>query len=237
MTWEAFALAVPVGLLARAILVVNNVRDLDSDKRAGKSTLAVTRSRDPRVRTPPWSTARFSCARPLAVGVSVRWLLLPLVLLPWRPRWSRRARAHRRPVAEPGARAHRDAPARVLRAALRRAAAARMDVARHRSSPSRSVRPAFGSCAARAAAPAPARRRGVAAGARPRRWSLRRRLAGRCATPWRPTRRSCAPATATRRPTCSSAAASSPTCPRRSRRSTSRCGTWPATARASRSAR
>jgi 1,4-dihydroxy-2-naphthoate octaprenyltransferase len=39
--WEAFALAVPVGLLAAAILVVNNVRDIDTDRRAGKKTLAV----------------------------------------------------------------------------------------------------------------------------------------------------------------------------------------------------
>ena len=34
-------LAVPVGLLAAAILVVNNVRDLETDRRAGKRTLAV----------------------------------------------------------------------------------------------------------------------------------------------------------------------------------------------------
>src|ERR1700761_6961301 len=32
----AFALSVPGGLLASAILVVNNVRDIDSDRRAGK---------------------------------------------------------------------------------------------------------------------------------------------------------------------------------------------------------
>jgi 1,4-dihydroxy-2-naphthoate polyprenyltransferase len=41
LDWEAFALAVPVGLLASGILVVNNVRDIESDRRAGKRTLAV----------------------------------------------------------------------------------------------------------------------------------------------------------------------------------------------------
>jgi 1,4-dihydroxy-2-naphthoate octaprenyltransferase len=39
--WEALVLAVPVGLLASGILVVNNVRDLETDRRAGKRTLAV----------------------------------------------------------------------------------------------------------------------------------------------------------------------------------------------------
>ena len=41
LPWEAFALSVPVGLLSSAILVVNNVRDVDTDRRAGKRTLAV----------------------------------------------------------------------------------------------------------------------------------------------------------------------------------------------------
>src|ERR1700736_4330763 len=50
LNWEAFALAVPVGLLAASILVVNNVRDVDTDRRAGKKTLAVRLGRE-RTRT------------------------------------------------------------------------------------------------------------------------------------------------------------------------------------------
>ncbi|MEJ7714977.1 MAG: 1,4-dihydroxy-2-naphthoate polyprenyltransferase [Thermoleophilaceae bacterium] len=46
LSWEAFALSVPVGLLAAAILVVNNVRDVDTDRRAGKRTLAVKLGRE-----------------------------------------------------------------------------------------------------------------------------------------------------------------------------------------------
>src|SRR6059036_2721599 len=49
LPWVAFALAVPVGLIASAILVVNNVRDLETDRRAGKRTLAVRLGR-PRTR-------------------------------------------------------------------------------------------------------------------------------------------------------------------------------------------
>jgi 1,4-dihydroxy-2-naphthoate octaprenyltransferase len=46
LQWEAFALAVPVGLLASGILVVNNVRDIDTDRRARKRTLAVRLGRE-----------------------------------------------------------------------------------------------------------------------------------------------------------------------------------------------
>jgi 1,4-dihydroxy-2-naphthoate octaprenyltransferase len=42
----AFALSVPVGLLSAAILLVNNIRDADTDRRAGKKTLAVRLGRD-----------------------------------------------------------------------------------------------------------------------------------------------------------------------------------------------
>lgn len=49
LPWRAFACAVPVGLIASAILVVNNVRDMETDRRAGKRTLAVRLGR-PRTR-------------------------------------------------------------------------------------------------------------------------------------------------------------------------------------------
>lgn len=80
LPWEAFALAVPVGLLATSILVVNNVRDLETDRRAGKRTLAVKLGR-------PRTRAIF------AVFVYGAYLLAPLtwifgpydawLLLPW----------------------------------------------------------------------------------------------------------------------------------------------------------
>ncbi len=68
LPWEAFACAVPVGLLASAILVVNNVRDLDTDRRAGKRTLAVRLGRE---RTRMLYTGMVGGsvrARPAAVG-------------------------------------------------------------------------------------------------------------------------------------------------------------------------
>jgi 1,4-dihydroxy-2-naphthoate octaprenyltransferase len=40
-TWLPFGAAVPVGFLATALLVVNNLRDIDTDAVAGKRTLAV----------------------------------------------------------------------------------------------------------------------------------------------------------------------------------------------------
>jgi 1,4-dihydroxy-2-naphthoate octaprenyltransferase len=80
LDWKAFALAVPVGLLASAILVVNNFRDIDSDRRAGKRTLAVRLGRD-KVRT------MFAAIVYLAfVLAPVTWVFGPMkpwVLLPW----------------------------------------------------------------------------------------------------------------------------------------------------------
>jgi 1,4-dihydroxy-2-naphthoate octaprenyltransferase len=46
LDWLPFGLSLAVGFLATAILVVNNVRDVDTDQRAGKTTLAVRLGRD-----------------------------------------------------------------------------------------------------------------------------------------------------------------------------------------------
>src|SRR5204862_6759886 len=50
LDWLPFGLSIAVGFLATAILVVNNVRDVDTDRRAGKRTLAVRLGRE-RTRT------------------------------------------------------------------------------------------------------------------------------------------------------------------------------------------
>jgi 1,4-dihydroxy-2-naphthoate polyprenyltransferase len=80
LQWEAFALSVPVGLLAAAILIVNNVRDIDSDRRADKRTLAVKLGRE---RTRMMFAVTVYAAYPLAL---VTWLAGPLtawVALSW----------------------------------------------------------------------------------------------------------------------------------------------------------
>jgi len=85
LPWEAFALAVPVGLLAAAILVVNNVRDLETDRRAGKNTLAVRLG--PRRARGLYAAmvygAFLTAPVPWLFGTLSAWLLLPwLVLVP-----------------------------------------------------------------------------------------------------------------------------------------------------------
>ena len=96
VTWEAFALAVPVGLLAAAILVVNNVRDLETDRRAGKRTLAVRLGR-PRTRTIFGLMvygAFLTAPIPWIAGALSPWLVLPLVLLPPAVELVRMVRTH-----------------------------------------------------------------------------------------------------------------------------------------------
>jgi 1,4-dihydroxy-2-naphthoate octaprenyltransferase len=87
LRWEAFALAVPVGLLASAILVVNNVRDIDTDRRAGKRTLAVRlgRTRARQLYALMLLVAFVSPVAIWAAGGLTAWILLPLLALPLAP--------------------------------------------------------------------------------------------------------------------------------------------------------
>jgi len=83
--WEAVALGVPVGLLAAAILVVNNIRDVDTDRRAGKRTLAVKLGRG-RARTLFVGMVAVAFAIPVALVPALSpWLLLVLAALPLAP--------------------------------------------------------------------------------------------------------------------------------------------------------
>lgn len=84
LIWAAFALAVPVGMLAAAVLVVNNVRDIDSDRRAGKRTLAV-RLGAGAARAEYALLLAAAYAVPITVvarGLASTWALLPLASLP-----------------------------------------------------------------------------------------------------------------------------------------------------------
>ncbi len=85
--WEAFALSVPVGLLAASLLVVNNVRDIDTDRRTGKRTLAVRLGRD-RTRTLyagmlalAYATVLIGwLAGSLEAWIALTWLTIPLAV-------------------------------------------------------------------------------------------------------------------------------------------------------------
>jgi 1,4-dihydroxy-2-naphthoate octaprenyltransferase len=68
LDWLPFGLSVSIGCLATAILVVNNIRDIDTDRRAGKRTVAVRLGRE--------ATRRFY--RSLIV---IAYLVLPITLL------------------------------------------------------------------------------------------------------------------------------------------------------------
>jgi 1,4-dihydroxy-2-naphthoate polyprenyltransferase len=85
LRWEAVALGVPVGLLAAAILVVNNVRDIDTDRRAGKRTLAVKLGRG-RARRLFVAMVVLAFVVPVVLVAALSpWLLLVLAALPLAP--------------------------------------------------------------------------------------------------------------------------------------------------------
>jgi 1,4-dihydroxy-2-naphthoate octaprenyltransferase len=84
LPWQPFVCAVPVGLLASAILVVNNVRDVDTDRRAGKRTLAVRlgRERTRDLYAAMLAVAFLSAPLPWVFGSMTVWLLLCWLALP-----------------------------------------------------------------------------------------------------------------------------------------------------------
>lgn len=84
--WSAMALvmSVPVGLLVTNILVINNLRDLPTDRAAGKNTLAV-RLGQRRTRMQYALFIALAYLVPAYVGLSKtshRWLLLPWISAP-----------------------------------------------------------------------------------------------------------------------------------------------------------
>ena len=91
LDWLPFGLSVSVGLLATAILVVNNVRDVDTDRRAGKRTLAVRLGRGRSRVLYTYLVAGALGLLPLALllGEGPAWGLLgllaaPLAVRPWK---------------------------------------------------------------------------------------------------------------------------------------------------------
>jgi 1,4-dihydroxy-2-naphthoate octaprenyltransferase len=80
--WLAVAAAVPVGALATAILVVNNIRDRATDVRAGKRTLAVRLGR--RAALGEYAVLlALAFAVPLGLWLAGRpWAALPLISAP-----------------------------------------------------------------------------------------------------------------------------------------------------------
>src|SRR5881392_3786201 len=83
LDWLPFGLSLAVGFLATAILVVNNVRDLDTDRRAGKLTVAVRLGRSRTRNLYALLIAGAFAAIPVAVvlGTST-WTLLALGAAP-----------------------------------------------------------------------------------------------------------------------------------------------------------
>lgn len=98
LTFDALLVAVPVGLLAANILVVNNYRDVETDTVAGKRTLVVRFGRGA-ARAQFVGSLAVALAMPLvfwARGFSA-WILLPLVLAPMAWRHVQRLKESRTP--------------------------------------------------------------------------------------------------------------------------------------------
>jgi len=89
--------SIPIGALATAILVVNNLRDIETDARAGKNTLAV-RLGDGPTRSYYLLLLIVAYAVPLLLlwrGLAGAWVLLPWLSLPLALQLARRMRHER----------------------------------------------------------------------------------------------------------------------------------------------
>ena len=91
LSWSAFVAASMVGLLAAAVIAVNNYRDLDSDRKIGKNTLAVRIGRGgSRIEyaslllVPYLLLPLLACLSPSGWGVGLPLLSLPAALALWR---------------------------------------------------------------------------------------------------------------------------------------------------------
>lgn len=96
LAWEAFAFAVPVGLLASAILMVNNIRDAATDVRVGKRTLAVRlgRERARRIYAAELALALALAPALWAAGRFDGWVLLTLLSVPFAVALARTVATH-----------------------------------------------------------------------------------------------------------------------------------------------
>ena len=90
-TPQAWLMAVPIGLIITALLVVNNLRDISEDVKAGKRTLAVLIGA-PATKIEYWVCLAVAFAVPLgliAAGLLPAWTLTYLLSLPWAIRAAR----------------------------------------------------------------------------------------------------------------------------------------------------
>ncbi len=96
----AWAASIPIGALATAILVVNNVRDVEGDERAGKRTLVVRLRRRGGVCEYALllGAAYVTPVVMFASGASAVWVCLPLLTLPWAARLFRSVAEDRGPA-------------------------------------------------------------------------------------------------------------------------------------------
>ncbi len=88
LTWEVVAAALPVGMPVTAILVVNNLRDVETDRQSGKRTLAVilgawvARREYASLMMAPYALVPIFAAAGLMPWAAMEtWLALPLAVL------------------------------------------------------------------------------------------------------------------------------------------------------------